>query len=263
MRLTGAAPDATARRQFPSMCCRAGAGYDALPMPPPFAFTGPHRSRAFGRERDAQVCWLLEMHPVTAAMLVRIGWFPTKKKALQRLSHLVERRRIKLVGTVCRKAGRPENVYGRWSPKPDHLLHEVQLTEFCFRLDAEGILRGPHATDTDIRPDAEARINGEVVYIEWDRGTMSYGQIVRQRFSKYEWCRHLVLWVCPTVTRREGLRTRAERIRSVALFATADDALASPHRAIWLDYQGGTAHLPRHGENQRGELPGATHEENA
>src|SRR5882724_10179453 len=79
----------------------------------------------FARRRDARVCWLLDMHPVTAAMLVRIGWFPSKNKALKRLNRLVRRRRIKLVGTVCRKAGRPEQIYCRWMPKSDHLLHEV------------------------------------------------------------------------------------------------------------------------------------------
>ena len=32
---------------------------------------------------------------------VRIGWFPTKNKALKRLRRLVARKRIRLVGTVC------------------------------------------------------------------------------------------------------------------------------------------------------------------
>ncbi len=211
-------------------------------LPP---FDTPTRSNAFARERDARICWLLEMHPVTAAMLVSLGWFPSKNKALKRLNRLVRRKRIRLVGTVNQKEGRPENVYCRWTPKVDQMLHEVQLTQMCFRLDAAKILRGSQVLDADICPDAEVWINDELYYLEWDRGTMSYPQIVRYRFSKYETSRHLALWICPSELRRDGLRARAERIHSTALFTTADEALISPHRHIWIDYQGERAALPR------------------
>ena len=46
--------------------------------------------------------------------------------------------------------------------------------------------------------------------LEWDRGTMRYGQIVQRRFRKYETCPHLTLWVCQTDVRRDGLRGRAD-----------------------------------------------------
>ena len=222
-------------------------------MSPPLPLAAHRRSNEFARERDARICWLLDMHPVTAAMLTRIGWFPSKNKALKRLNRLVKRRRIRLIGTVCQKLGRPEHVYCRWTPKIDHLLHEVQLTEMCFRLDAEKILRGPHVLDAFVRPDAEVWINNDVYYLEWDRGTMSYGQIMHHRFRKYEECQHLALWVCSTDMRRDGLRARAEKIRHVALFATAAVALTSPHRDIWMDYHGERVALPRQregGENR-------------
>src|SRR2546430_763697 len=93
-------------------------------VPAPLSFGTPQESSHFARERDARVCWLLGSHPVTAAMLVGLYWFPTKSKALKRLRRLVDRKRIRLVGTVCRKLGRPEHVYCRWRPKPDLLLHE-------------------------------------------------------------------------------------------------------------------------------------------
>jgi hypothetical protein len=200
---------------------------------------------AFSRERDARIAWLLETHPVTAAMLVQIGWFPNKNKALRRLGRLVRRKRVRLVGTVCQKAGRPENVYCRWTPKVDQLLHEVQITQLCLLLGAEMIFRGPHVRDTAVRPDAEVWINGEAYYLEWDRGTMSYSQVERCRFPKYENCRNLALWVCPTDVRRDGLRSRAARVRDFALFTTAAEALTSPHDAIWVDYSGQRAALPR------------------
>lgn len=205
----------------------------------------------FGRTRDARICWLLDMHPVTAAMLVSLGWFPGKNKALQRLRRLVTRKRIRLVGTVCHHAGRPEHVYCRWRPKPDQLLHEVELTELCLRLNAEKILRGRHTTDGQVRPDAEVWINKQLYYVELDRGSMTYSQIAR-RFRKYEGCPHLSLWVCATEERMEGLRRRAERLRHTALFTTFAEALAGPHGAIWRDFHGGTAALPRESE-QAGE----------
>jgi hypothetical protein len=202
-------------------------------------------SNAYARNRDAKAEWLLGQHPVTAGILAALGWFPSRAKARKRLARLAARGRIRLVGTVSRAPGRPEHVYCRgWRPKADSLLHEVELTEFCLGLDAARIDRGPHATDPAVRPDAEVRIYGRVYYLEWDRGSMGYAQIVR-RFRAYAGCPHLVLWVCPTAERREGLRSRAADLRSTALFTTAAEALASPHGPIWLDYHGGRAALPR------------------
>lgn len=220
-------------------------------MIPPLTPTGRQHPLAFARKRDARIRWLLDMHPVTAAMLVRIGWFRSKNKALRRLRRLVGKKQIRLVGTVCRKTGRPEHVYCRWRPKLDSLLHEVELTELCFHLDAGKIARGPHATDKSLLPDAEVWIRGQLYYLELDRGTMSYAQLAR-RFQKYEGCRQLVLWVCSSEDRRDGMRRRAESIRSVALFTTLAQALASPHGEIWIDFQGKKAALPREGGKKPG-----------
>lgn len=218
--------------------------------------TSTGHSLAFSRWRDARIVWLLECHPVTAAMLVRLGWFPSRAKALRRLQKLVRRRRVRLVGTVCGEVGRPENVYCRWRPKADALLHEVELTRFCLALHAGQIRRGPQIQDVAVRPDAEVWINRDLYYLEWDCGTMSYAQIVRHRFPNYRDCKHLVLWVCSTAARRDGLRIRAAAIRHAALFATAADALASPHATVWHDHAGRLAALPRHGAGRPGEQPG-------
>ena len=195
------------------------------------------------------------MHPVTAAMLVGLGLFPTKNKALKTAQPARALQRIRLVGTVCQKAGRPENVYARWTPKVDHLLHEVQLTQMCFRLDAEKILRGPHVTDAEILPDAEVWINGEEYYLEWDRGSMSYGQIVARSLLEV---RELP---GPDAL---GLPPRRSAAR-VCAFAPSEFApspssrlppkgSASPHREIRVYYHGEKATLPRQkeGEENRG-----------
>ncbi len=211
-------------------------------------------TNALARERDARIHWLLGLHPVTAAMLFRIGWFPTTNKALRRLNRLVEKGQLSLVGTVHRRTGRPEHVFCRWRPKADQLLHEVELTELCLRLDAGRIVRGTKVTDAFVRPDAEVWINGRVHYLELDRATTGSGKIERDRFLKYEGCPHLSLWVCPTEARRETLRARAAGVRAGALFTTMAEAMTSPHGPIWMDFDGGRAALPR--EKGRGNNPG-------
>ena len=225
------------------MIGRDGDDGEAMPL----SFDSQRYSSEFGRRRDAQVCWLLSMHPATSAIMVSAGLFPNVKKARRRLARLATRRRIRLVGSVCRKPGRPEHVYCTWRPQVQQLLHEVELTQLCLHLDAGTIQRGPHVADNRIRPDAEVWIRGQLYYLELDRGTMSLSQL-DGRFRKYEECRHLVLWVCSTAERREALRQRAERLRQSALFASLAEAVASPHEPIWQDYSGQRAALPREAE---------------
>jgi hypothetical protein len=81
--------------------------------------------------------------------------------------------------------------------------------------------------------------------LEFDHGTMSYQVVVQSRFEKYRSCRDLVLWVCAAQSRMDGLRKLAEMIRETALFTTLDLALLDPHAAIWIDFDGEKAALPR------------------
>jgi hypothetical protein len=213
-------------------------------MQQPLNAAGPSRPNEFANTRDARVVWLLGDHPVTAAMLVRIGWFPSNAKARRRLRRLAKRDRVRLVGTVSRHSGRPEHVYCRWRPQVNQLLHEVLLTEVCLRIEAAEVRRGPAATDERLRPDAELRINGRTYFLELDTGSMSHTQIAR-RFRLYEGSPHLSLWVCPTPGRAEAMRTRAGVLRHTALFTTLAAVLASPHGPVWRDFDGGAASLPR------------------
>jgi hypothetical protein len=181
-------------------------------------------------------------------MFVRLGWFPNKRKALKRLGQLRARKRIRLVGTVARKAGRPEYVFSRYRLKADQLIHEVELTEVCLRLHAAKILRGPHIADRHRRPDAEVWINDRLYLLELDRGSMGYAQIDR-RFRLYEGCPHLTLWICSSTERLENMRQRAERLRATALFTTLREAMQSPHEEIWIDFRGDRARLPKEADD--------------
>jgi hypothetical protein len=178
-------------------------------------------------------------------MLVSIGLFPNRKKTIKRLRRLAERHKLRLLGTISLKSGRPEHVYGRGHWNTTNLHHEVQLTRVCLRIDAEEIRRGPGEVDATLRPDAELLIGGRWFFLEMDCGTMGYADVVRKRFTRYRAYDDLVLWVCPTVIRREGLRRDAIPIRSIALFTTLDEVLADPHGQIWIDCDGTRAALPR------------------
>lgn len=211
---------------------------------PPLVCPSPQESSRFARFRDERIIWLLGEHPVTAAELVQLGWFPSANKASKRLRRLARRRKIRLVGTVCRKSGRPEHVFCRWRPKADQLLHEIELTEVCLRIDAGRIVRNPAALDRTLRPDAEVWINGRRMFVENDRGTESYAQVER-RFRVYAGTRDFVLWICSSPARRDAFRARAAGIRQIALFTTLAEALADPHGPVWIDVAGGRASLPR------------------
>lgn len=213
-------------------------------MPDPSVAAGRNWNR-FARVRDAKVLWLLGSHPMTAAHLVRVGLFPTAKKARRRLRRLAERHRVKLAGTVHRHPGRPEHVFCRWRPSPQTLRHEVELTDVCLRLHVGRIARGPGATDPHLLPDAELWVNGQRLLLEHDRGTTAVSRLARDRFAKYQACPDLSLWVCPTPARRDALRAAAQALRGTALFCTLPDLLADPHGSVWLDVTGGPAALPR------------------
>jgi hypothetical protein len=211
------------------------------------------KPNAFARQRDARLLWLLARHPATARMLVEVGFFRSRARAGKRLRRLAAKKQLRLAGTVLLKDGRPEHVYcqGSWV-KADNVLHEVQLSRVCFKIHADEIRRGPSDVDRSLRPDAEIWIKGQWYFLEFDRGTMSYQNIVETRFAKYRACEDIVLWVCSSASRMEGLRSRAAMLRETALFTTLDQALRSPHAMIWMDFDGEKAALPRGGGGRNG-----------
>jgi hypothetical protein len=192
-------------------------------------------------------------------MLVDIGYFRSKRKATKRLGRLVQQKQLRRAGTVCLKGGRPEHVYSRsrWL-KADNLLHEIQISRILFKVHADDVRRGPGEVDRALRPDAELRIGGRRFLLEFDNGTKSYPAVVQTRFATYRSCPDLVLWVCSTAARMEGLRKHAEVLRATALFTTLDLALADPHARIWMDFNGDRAALPRkkEGGQKGGPKPG-------
>lgn len=206
--------------------------------------TGSRHARA-GKTRDQMIFDILDIHPVIAEQLVRMRLFPTVKIAQRRLLKLVQKKKVHYCGSaLMHDRGRPCNVYARWRPKHDNLRHEILLTEFLLPfIDAE-IVRG-YEIRLPQRPDAKMTINGLVYLVEMDCGTMSYRDIVQKRFKKYEDYDGIVLWVCPTDVRKQGLIDRAERVKHNALFTTFAATLTEPFGGVWVDYDGQISSVPK------------------
>lgn len=197
---------------------------------------------------------LLDIHPVTSAMLFQIGLFTSVTRAQRRMLNLARRKKVKYVGPVLLKdRGRPEHVFCRWTPKSDNLTHEIRITQFFFALLMEvsftgiEIVRG-YDTDRKLRPDAEFIIDGVKYLLEMDCGTMTYRDIVRKRFKKYETYDGIVIWIALTDARMNGLRTRGESLRTNALFTTLPAILAEPFGGVLIDFDGQIASIPKPGE---------------
>jgi len=106
------------------------------------------------------------------------------------------------IDTVCRKHGHPELVYCCWGDRlSQQLLHEIELTELCLRIHAGEIRRGARARSMrGSVPMQNSSSTASDSSRSTTRGTMGIAQI-QERFSLYEGCPDLVLWVCPTEAR--------------------------------------------------------------
>ena len=133
--------------------------------------------------------------------------------------------------------GRPERVYSNsWTPKADHLRHELLLTDFLLCYPEADVLRG-WLVNKRIRPDAEMRINGRLFNVELDTGHQSYAQ-VRRRQQRYAGVQDLLLYVTLKSSRLAGLIRNSNAVQSIALFTTLSQAQANPFGEIWKSCSG-------------------------
>ena len=113
-----------------------------------------------------------------------------------------------------------------------------------------------------------AGVNAALLYYYFTDKATLYEAVLR-RMACYADCDDLVLWVCSSELRRDGLRRRAMEasdagvFRDIFLFTTVAEYLErSPHEAIWLDGNGNNAALERERGMERGlarGLPQADH----
>jgi hypothetical protein len=195
-----------------------------------------------GFARDARVCALLVTHPVTTGLLVQIGLFPNRQRALKRLRLLAERHHIRVVGSVSMSTGGQELVFCRWKPRPARLAHEVALSEVLLRLNLGTVYRGPDMARKNSSADAEVSIGGERYWLVMDQRAM-WEESMWRRLRRYELSSQRSLWVCGTAQNMERLCEQAERLRQSkgrtwALYTTHREALAHPDGPVWRDCRG-------------------------
>lgn len=183
----------------------------------------------------------------TASMLVARGVYPSRRVANRRLATLHRRGKIKRVGLVQLKdTGRPEYLYYCRNMKVDNAQHNAELARLLMVFVGwVEVLTGPDVDQT-LFPDATLIYsNGQKFHIEWDTGSMTYRQVIEQRWEKYKDTNDIVLWISSTETRRNGFISRAKDhpINRVMLFATYDDAL-QPFSDIWYTFDGTKKYIP-------------------
>lgn len=174
--------------------------------------------------------------------MVEWGFFPSRKRARKRLSILVRRQQVYLLGTArAIKRGRPEDVFARWRAKADNLRHEVLFTDGLMPYLRAGLsVKRGRDVDQDFLPDGEmvfpTEFHNLAGFGEMDCGTMAYERIVRERFGKYRNCDVPVLWFEASDIRLEGMRSRSQSVSHCSFFATLDAIKSDPFGPIWIDY---------------------------
>ena len=192
-----------------------------------------------GRQRDEAVLNFLDVHPADAAILVFLGFFLTIHKALKRLWILEKRGKVKMVGSAFKHDGRKRRHI--WSGRLiSKVQHEYDLTLILLKMHVDRVVRG-FAVD-ERNPDAQAWINGGMVYLELDRGTERKWKELRERFAVYNETEHDVLWVCITPTRMNQMMKNSDNPHF--WFTTFSQALVNPHERIWLNKAGELMSLP-------------------
>jgi hypothetical protein len=101
------------------------------------------------------------------------------------------------------------------------------------------------AVDPTLDPDWEWILsNDDVIYGELDTGSMSYRELVEERFKKYETAENVVVWISCGIwgtrdlTRLAGMRERAGSITRVAWFTTFGDVLERGRDAVLMNHEG-------------------------
>ncbi|MCA9051382.1 MAG: hypothetical protein KDA89_21740 [Planctomycetaceae bacterium] len=143
-----------------------------------------------------------------------------------------------------KSAGRPVDVYcNGWRPKPDHLEHELRLTDFLLHYPTAGILRGPEVDDR-IRPDATMHLDGRTFHVELDTGLESHSQVRRRQQIGYTGVEDFVLYVTLSERRCDTLiRNVHDAAKPIALFTTLQSAVRNPRGEIWRDAFGKSASI--------------------
>ncbi len=180
---------------------------------------------------------LLEQHPATAEILVRLGIFPNLDRASRRLRRMYDRGDLAYMQSVEVTRGVRRLLFAK--VMISNPLHELQLTEYFLNVKADEIRR-LHNVDRRFNADGEQVINGKISYVELDRGTEGYAQVERQ-MKNYQDAHADVLWIAPTITRMNGLM---KRTKCPTFWFTTYEQSLTPHDHVWVNVHGEVSAVP-------------------
>jgi hypothetical protein len=123
------------------------------------------------------------------------------------------------------------DVFGCWKPSKLMLLHEVLLTGELIKNPFFRVNRGK-IVDQEIRPDATYFIGPKKMpfHVEMDLATESY-KVIKRRIQAYIPSREPVVWIAPSESRIDGIRSHSKPIAKTVYFKVA----GSPY---FYDYDG-------------------------
>lgn len=142
---------------------------------------------------------------------------------------------------IVRVDGKTEKQWARWNVPVHKAQHESDVMEILLRIRAQNVVRGWEVDEYE--SDAILTINGDRYYLEVDRGTIGYRELI-SRMHRYATCPADVLWVFSTATRRDAAMRRTKGIPCEFWFSTFDQVVFNPHaEGIWLSRDGHTSTL--------------------
>ena len=172
-------------------------------------------------------------------MLLKL--FPTLRSAQARLQKLALKWKIKFIGWVILRGGRPEKCYAAFTVKSDNVAHEVEISWLLFLIQKDAYVRGA-GVDPAYLSDADITIGEKMYHLERDKDTLNTKD-TRERLNVYKDCPNRILWVCDDMPRvREMIRLANGGNH---YFTTFEKAVQNPHAQIWLGLDGDTYTLDR------------------
>ncbi len=141
--------------------------------------------------------------------------------------------------------GKPALVWAPpgYRPRRNQTKHDliVSLLILAFGIPA----RRGRRVDKDRRPDVEWLLpNDQVLNAEVDTGSMSYPELVEDRYTKYEGTGDIVIWISCGLwgtkdqTRLAGMKERAGTIKDIAWFVALGEIMERKENAVLTNFAG-------------------------
>ena len=190
---------------------------------------------AAAREAREEVKALVDVHPCRMDHLFE--FFQSPAAAYKHVGRMLKSKEIKYEKLIREKAGRPYRGFCNWQVSDDCWKHELRLTDVLVLY--EGCCQRGHKVDSQLRPDAELTISGQLHYIEYHSGSMR-GRKIEERLRLYDSVDNAVMWIVETENERRKLLQKANEN---SWFGVYSEIVTNPS-CDWLNRDGEAGNLP-------------------